>query len=193
MGDFENENNYETLIPINKRTAQLITVIMLIIGLFAPFSFEIYNYGWISDVVISSMFWMFRQSSYVNGYYGFSFVNLSSFSMMFPFLLLRMVPVFQISRYYDGKTTKKHVLIATLIGDGLYLIFGILALFFSMGGSSTLMIPLPFEIIFGFLVLWKHPILEPNTPWEGISDSISMEDKKANHKHEKQSDDEELW
>ena len=33
-----------------------------------------------------------------------------------------------------------------------------------------LMLPLPFQLIFGFLVLWRYPIPEPTTPWKIASD-----------------------
>jgi len=194
MSGAERENEFESMIPIKKRKSQMITLIMLVIGLFAPFSLEIYNYGSMSHIVFSSMLWMFRQSSYMNGYFGFSFPSLYSLSPMFLFLLLRMVPVSQIYRYYDGKTTRQRVLIAIIIGDGFFLVTGIFSLFFTIGYSGVFMMPLPFQIIFGFIVLWKYPIPEPTTPWENISESKSRLDKKPDSITEKlPNDNDKLW
>jgi len=56
------------------------------------------------------------------------------------------------------------------------------------------MMPLPFQIIFGFIVLWKYPIPEPTTPWENISESKSRLDKKPDSITEKlPNDNDKLW
>ncbi len=193
MGDSEKESISESQTQAQQRFPLLIGAIMLIIGLLAPVMINVYDTEWMSQIVIQGMFWMYSFSS--SGPYdsGFSTIHPYAFASMFPFLLLRMVPVSQIYRYYNGKTTKKRALIASIVGDGLFLFVGILFLFIGFGYSGMFMIPLPFQVIFGFLVLWRFPIPEPTTPWEGTSEQKSWWDKTPKPQQEKSKDEDELW
>ena len=163
MGEVEDDSVSESQIPTQKKKSLLFSMIMLIIGLFSPVLISVFNYAMIPEVLIQGIFWTYRQSSY--GWYenGFSIISPYVWMSIFPFFLLRMVPVSQMYRYYNGKTTRKRVFIASIIGDGYFLFGAILILVFT---SDTFHIPLPFQIIFSFIVLLKFRIPEPTTPWK---------------------------
>jgi len=193
LGDFNQENISESHTQGRQRNSKLIASIMLLFGLFAPLMITVSTYGGRSTVVIQSMFWMYNQASYMYNYNGFSLIPPEALFSMFPLILLRMAPVFQIFRYYNGKTTRKRALIASTVGDGPFLIMGIPYLFLSMIMISMFMIPLPFQFIFGILVLWRYPIPDPTTPWEGDLEPKSWWEKEPDSQQEKKEAEDELW
>jgi hypothetical protein len=178
MGDFEQGNAVESTNHSPKSRSK--AVILLIFGLFAPIMMMMNTWGMFTEINIQSMFWMYSQSSYMPSFFGFSLIPLYAMTSMFPFLLLRMVPVFQIYRYYNGKTTRKRALIASFIGDGVILLFTTptIILSFMSGMFYFYMIPLPFQMIAGFVMLWRCPLPEPTTPWEHITEQKSWWEKK---------------
>jgi len=200
MGDLEQGNVVESTNHDNKSRSQ--AAILLILGLFAPIMLMINTWGMFQEINIQSMFWTYTQNSYMPSFFGFSLIQPYALSSMFPFLLLRMVPVSQIYRYYNRKTTRKRAFIATFIGDGVLLIFTspTIILSFMFGMFYFYMIPLPIQMIVGFLILWRRPLPEPITPWKSLSDEKSWWDKKSDSPQEKVADesvsvedDDKLW
>jgi hypothetical protein len=53
-----------------------------------------------------------------------------------------------------------------------------------------LMLPLPFQLIFGLLVLWRYPIPEPTTPWKSEEEPKSWWEKPSDSQKEKPVDSE---
>lgn len=194
MGEFDEGSISESHTQEEKRNSKLIAAIMLLLGLFAPVMMTMYSYGWMTpQVSIQSIFWMYYSDSYMYSVYGFTILPLYALFSMFPFMLLRMVPVSQIYRYYNGKTTRKRALIASFIGDGYFLIMTLPGLLLSFMGM--LMSPLPFQLIFGLLVLWRYPLPEPTTPWKSEEKPKSWWEKSPESQQEKKStdDDDKLW
>ncbi|MGY5879780.1 MAG: hypothetical protein RTV31_05995 [Candidatus Thorarchaeota archaeon] len=192
MGEVKEESVSESESPNLKGKPQLFAAIMLIIGLFSPVLISVYNYTMEPQVLIQGMFWIYSQSS---GWYdnGFSIVPPYSMISALPFLLLRMAPVSQIYRYYNGKTTRKRVFITSIIGDGYYLISAIVILIITFG-YDTYHIPLTFQIIFSFFVLLKFRILEPTTPWKSEDKPKSWWAKTPDSQEKKSTDDDDkLW
>jgi len=185
MGDFEQENVVETTDHDPKSRTK--AAILLIFGLFAPIMMMMNTWGMYPDINIQSMFWMYDPSSYMPGFFGFSLIPVYAFTSMFPFLLLRIVPVSQIYRYYNGKTTRKRALIASSIGDGVFLImyspYLIVSIMF--GSFYYLIIPLPFQMIVGLVILWRRPLPIPTTPWEGVAESKSWWEKDSEPQQKK--------
>ncbi|MCK5264059.1 MAG: hypothetical protein KAR03_00495 [Candidatus Thorarchaeota archaeon] len=183
MGKFEKENDSESQTRDTKLTPQLLAAIMLVIGLAAPVLLSIY-YDGLSLIILQGAIWMYSSSSYGN--------SLSTVSLDFaiiPLLLLRIVPAYQIFRYYNGKTTKNRAYIASIVGDGLFLSGGIVILLFSMAFQSMLSIPLPFQMIFGFYILWKLPGPEPTSPWKDNIESRTWWAKRTDTERENPNDD----
>lgn len=198
MGDLERESVPDSQIPEESRKPAPIAMVMLLLGLFAPFVVTAYNYGWVSEVFIQSFFWTYRSTSMIDPYSGFSVTPLYVLPVMFPILILRFVPVLQIYRYYNGKTTKKRTYIICLFGDGFFIFYGLLFVIIAIGFGG-LIVPLPFQMLFGWIMLWRFPRPEPTTPWESGSEPKSWWDKKPENQEEKQEkkpikDDEDvLW
>ena len=194
MGMTKEESVSESLIVNQKKKSLIFTAIMLIIGLFSPVLISVFNYGMMPDVFVQGMFWTYRQSS--QGWYenGFSIIDSYMWMSMFPFLLLRMVPVSQIYRYYNGKTTRKRVFAASIIGDGYMLFSGLLITFLAFGYGDTFHIPLPFQIIFSIFVLLIFRIPKPTTPWKSEEEPKSWWEKKPETQEDAPSEDEDkLW
>jgi hypothetical protein len=109
-----------------------------------------------------------------------------------------MVPVYQIYRYYNGKTTRKHVVIALLVGEG-YFIFTAIVINLLTFGYDSYHAPLAFQLIFGILVLWRFRIPEPTAPWKSEEETKSWWDKEPEDQEEKREekpakdDDDVLW
>lgn len=191
MGDSERVSVPESQLPENSRKPVLIAVVMLLLGLFAPFLVTGYSYEWMSQISIQSYLWTF------SSYGGFSLTPLYVLPVMFPLLLLRLVPVLQIYRYYNGKTTRKRTYIVCLFGDGYFLFYGLLFVIIAIGFGG-LLLPLPFQLLFGWIMLWRFPVLEPTTPWETESKPKSWWEKEPKPPEEKQEkptkdDDDVLW
>jgi len=191
MGELEEADTPESDIQGKKRNSKLIAAIMLLLGLFAPVMIQSFTYdGMMRYFYIQSLFWMYYSESYI------TIVPPFALFSMFPYILLRMVPVSQIYRYYNGKTTRKRAIIASFVGDGLFLIMTLPYLLLSFMG--ILMLPLPFQLIFGLLVLWRYPIPEPTTPWKSEEKPKSWWEKSSDPPQEKQEkptkdDNDVLW
>ncbi len=171
MGEINEEGVTKSENSNLTKKSQLFATIMLLIGLLSPVLISVFHYAMLPEVFIQGMFWSYRQGSdwFDNG---FSIYPPDLIIANFPFVLLRMLPVSQVYRYYSGKSTRTRVLIASVIGDGYYLfsatIISLLAL-----GYDTFHLPLIFQIIFSILVLWLFPIPEPTTPWKSEENSKS--------------------
>jgi len=195
MGELEEADISESDTLGEKRNSKLIAAIMLLLGLFAPLMITVFSYGWMTpQISIMSIFWVYYSESYYMSsyFYGFSLNSPFAVFNMFPFILLRMVPVFQIYRYYIGKTTRKRAIIASFVGDAIFLISGVPYLLF--GFIGMFMLPLPFQLLFGLLVLWRYPIPEPTAPWKSEEKPISWWEKSSEPQKEKPTkDDDVLW
>jgi hypothetical protein len=180
MGKVVEESVTESQVPEQTKKSVLFAAIMLIIGLFAPILIDAFGTNSPSPiVVIVGMFWEYRftSSPYIPA--GFALlIDSSSWTVMFPFLLLRMVPVRQIFRYYNGKTTRIRVVIASVIGDGLYLFVGIMMAFSIFATQSDRFhLPLPFQIIFSIFVLLIFRGSKPPVTWENKQSTKSWWEK----------------
>jgi len=187
----EEESITESQIPDMHKKSLIFTAIMLLLGIFAPILISVFNYSWQPTVIIQGLLWIYQQSP---GWYsnGFSIIDSYIMMSMFPFLLLRIVPVLQIYRYYNGKTTRNRVFITAVLGDGYTTFSGIFLLFLTIG-SDTYHIPLPFQIIFAFFILLTFRFPEPTAPWKGKEEPKSWWEKEPDSQQEKKEAEDELW
>lgn len=171
MVEVEEESITKSQIPDMHKKSLIFTAIMLLLGQFAPVLISVFNYSRQPTVIIQGLLWIYQQSP---GWYGNGFSIIDSYIMMsmFPFLLLRIAPVLQIYRYYNGKTTRKRAFITAILGDGYTTFSGIFLLFLTIG-SDTYHIPLPFQIIFAFFILLIFRFPEPTAPWKGKEETKS--------------------
>lgn len=197
MGAFEpvDSHNAEMIdggVPKSKR----IVGVTLLLGLFAPVLLTIYLYGMTLQIMLQSLFWTYYYvPSSMFPYSGFNIMPPSAIIILFPFVLLRLVPVSQIYRYYQGKTTRRRTLIASVFGDGFFLFYIlILLIIYSALGIpfGAFPIPLPCQFLFCIVMLWRYPIPEPTTPWEGMEHQ-SWWEKDQEPKEPKPKDEDALW
>ena len=157
--------------------SRLFATIMLLIGLLSPVLISVYHYTMLPEVFVQGMFWSYRQGSdwFDNGFLIYPSDLILAY---FPLFLLRILPVFQLYRYYSGKTTRTRVLIASIIGDGYFIFSGTIISLLALG-YDTFHLPLIFLTIISILILWIFPIPDPTTPWKSEENSESWWDKSS--------------
>ncbi len=97
----------------------------------------------------------------------FPFLFVYNLLTMFPILLFRIALVYQITRYYQGKTTRGRTAVVAFLSESPLLVFYFLFLITAMMyGGVGLNFPLPILMILGLLLLWKFPVHEATVPWE---------------------------
>ena len=160
---------------------------MTVLAFFAPVASAGYASGLGYSVNISAVLWSFTIDPY---YFGFQFFNPVNLFMMVPFLLFRVASVYQLTRYYQGKTTKGRARIAAFIGDAPFLVVYIFV-FIVVGfyGGVGLNLPLPIMMIVGLLLLWRFPVADVTVPWEGTEEPKSWWEEKPEETTEPPADD----
>ena len=165
MGDFETITGTNESNDIPTRNVSSIALVSTALAFLAPVASSGSSYF----VNISAVSW----SVYIDAWSGIRFEFLSPFimMMMIPFLLFRIVSVYVVTRYYQGKTTKGRARIGAFIADAPFLIL-YLIYFFTVGFiiGVGLNLPLPIMTIVSLLLIWKFPVHEPTVPWEGSDD-----------------------
>jgi hypothetical protein len=187
MGDFEKE---PTMTSTKKQATNRVSIIaLLMIGLafLAPVASAGYGYGFDYFVNISAILWSFTISPY---YSGFQFLDPFNLMIMIPFLLFRVGSTYQLTRYYQGKTSKGRARLAAVLSDGpilfMYILYLIAGGFY---GGLGLNYPLPIMMIVGLLLLWRSPVREPTVPWEDSEEPKSWWEEKPEETTEPPADD----
>jgi len=165
---------------------------MLVIALFAPLYGMYQNFGYSWYLSIQSILWAYNSSSGMYSGPGFMILPINMI-YMFPLILLRLVPVSQIYRYYQGKTTRRRTIISLFIGDAIVLFFGLTAVLIMSFGMYLIMIPVAAQIVFGALILWRWPFREPRTPWDSVLEEKQWWEKDQESKEKKPKDEDVLW
>ena len=164
MGDFGKKPELGHTEKADSNRAQIIAILMTLIAFRAPFAMTVSSYGYSFYLNITAMIW-----SMVMDEYGFSFqfLNIYSLMAMIPFLMFRVAFVYQITRYYQGKTTRGRTTIAAVLSEApilaIYVLIIITSAIYSGWGLNF---PLPIMMIVGLLLLWRFPVPEATVPWE---------------------------
>lgn len=192
MGASDTAEKVESQNSRDERKPVKIAVIMLFFGLFAPLFIIYQQSGFSWYLSFQSFMWTFTLSSSM---YGPEFMVLPPFVLlvMFPIVILRLVPVSQIYRYYQGKTTRRRTLIALFIGDGFFLFYALIPFIMLPMWMFMVAIPIPAQIIFGALMLWRSPFQEPRTPWDSVLEEKSWWEKDETPPQTNVKDEDELW
>jgi hypothetical protein len=122
--------------------------------------------------------------------YIFSFQFLDFYSLaMIPFSIFRFVFVYQIARYYQGKTTKTRTAIAAGLSEApLLALYALLIITSAFYGGLGLNFPLPIMTVVGLLLIWKLPAPEVTVPWEGADEPKSWWEKSLEDKTDSTAD-----
>ncbi|MFW9786188.1 MAG: hypothetical protein ACFFE2_12625 [Candidatus Thorarchaeota archaeon] len=168
FSDTESERNQNNQTTSDR--AILITVLMILIAIFSPFATSGYS-GPGFYLVITSPTWML----YIEGGYGvhFEFLNPYVLFYMMPFLLIRVGPIYLITRYYQGRTTIGRARAGALLSDApILVLYSFVVVIGGIFGGIGLNFPIPTVMIVGLFLLWRFPRHEPTVPWEGMTDPI---------------------
>jgi len=164
MGDFEKTPELGRTGKAEVNRAPTVAILMALIAFLAPVAVAGYNYGYGFFVNITAMLW----SVYWDGYnISFQFLNMFTLMSMIPFLMFRVAFVYQITRYYQGKTTRGRTTIAAVLSEApilaMYVLFVIAA---GMYSGLGLNFPSPIMMLVGLLLLLRFPVPEATVPWE---------------------------
>jgi hypothetical protein len=178
--------------PSTKNRTSAIAVLMTLIALFAPVATSGYNYGYYFYLIITSMTW----AIHIEGGYIVSLEFLPPYALMgmIPFLLFRAASIYQITRYYQEKTTKGRARIAAFLGDAPFLVlYSFLILIGGIYGGFGLNFPIPIMMAVGLLFLWRFPVPEATVPWEGVSDPTPWWEEEKEEEKPVSSNDNQPW
>ncbi len=101
---------------------------------------------------------------------GVSFFDIYSAMTVFPLLIFRIAFAYQMTRYYQGKTTKGRATAGAILSDAPILATWLVSV--GIYGSWGLNFPLPIMMLVGLLLLWRFPASEATVPWEGAVEPI---------------------
>ena len=168
MGAFERQSELEQTSKASSNRVQIVAILMTLIAFLAPVVVAGYSYGYSFYLNITAMLW----SIFIDEYgFHFQFINVYSSIAMIPFLLFRVAFVYQITRYYQGKTTRGRTVVAAVLSEAPFLALYVVYLFtFAIYGGLGLNFPLPIMMVVGLLLLWRSPVQEVTVPWEGIDE-----------------------
>ncbi|MFW9868376.1 MAG: hypothetical protein ACFFEL_02005 [Candidatus Thorarchaeota archaeon] len=152
----EVEDSKPEMFGVNPR---VIAFFMIIVSLFVPLGYITHDIivliEWYPGSGIYGLFWFFGSYFFMSGFYLFDplylklTVTLSIFNLLY---------VFQLVRYYQGKTTKKNVVVSGAIS----LIFPELFILVSTGlflplSMMGIVWPIPIQFLIGVFFLYKFP------------------------------------
>ena len=187
MGDLERETELGDTGKADSNRVPIIAILMTLIAFLAPFAMAGYSYGYSFYLNITAVLWTLNMTEF-----GFSFQFITySLLTMIPFYMFRFAFVYQITRYYQGKTTRGRTSVVAILSDApilaLYVLFIITSTIY--GGSAIyggigLDFPLPIMMIVGLLLLWRSPVLEAKVPWEGADEPTPWWDENPEDKIE---------
>ena len=186
MGDFKRSKEFGVTDKTDSKSVQIIAILMALIAFLAPVAVTGYIYGYSSNFIITAMLW----SIYMDGYsIHFQLLNIYSVLTVIPFLMFRVAFVYQITRYYQGKTTRGRTIIAAVLSEAPFLAIYIFYILISaFWGGIGLNFPLPIMMIVGLLLLWRFPMHEAIVPWEDIEEPTPWWEEDSEDKEEPTAD-----
>ncbi len=141
---------------------------MTLIAFFAPAAMAGERLSTSFYLHITSMTWqvtVFQNGSTI--YFLEPFLLLS----MSPFLLFRVGFVYQISRYYRGKTTRGRTAIAAVLSEAPFFVFYLVwVITTAIYSGIGLNFPIPIMMVVGLLLLWIFPMPTAKVPWESTDE-----------------------
>jgi hypothetical protein len=146
----------------------MITTIMFILAFFGPISLNIYPEIGPFD---SGRIYIFSMTYQILSLYTLDIVVFDLSIVMATLLLSFMRPVFvyQLSRYYKGKTTRGRTIVVGIISElQLTLITGLVMLGSSMAIEYMIAVPIPILLLLGIVSMWLVPVPELAVPWKEL-------------------------
>jgi hypothetical protein len=126
--------------------------VMALVALLTPFMITVTR---IADAVtVYASLWMLQRS----GSYYDVFLGPMEWLAMSPFTLMRLIFVYQVFRYYRGKSTRRNTIILGVLVESPIWLASLQSILPSWGLSVS--IPLPIILCAGVLLVWTFPRLE---------------------------------
>lgn len=155
-----NENVQSELVerPVDLR---IVCVIVGALALFAPFIVAI-DLLW-GGVTLMAMTWTF----YVPG--GFAEFGYIQFMATIPWTVWRVVFVYQMVRYYRGRSTRNATILLGALAEIVILVIYMLLILLTPPGMSYgvfLVFPTPLMLVGALVFLWMTPFPVPKTPFD---------------------------
>lgn len=161
-------------VPVERETTGLskaeipvdIRVVAFIIGalaLFAPIIFVIQPDR--GTIVIDAMTWSYTSS---DSYWWFSFMVDYLIVSSYPFTVWRIALVYQMNRYYRGRSSRRTTFLLAVVAEMVYVIFDLVYLHVIFMGywGPLLTIPTPLMLVGVAVFLWMTPYPVPATPFD---------------------------
>ncbi len=168
MGDFKESQELGSVDETYRKRSQLIIILMILIAFFAPAAMAGEHYFSSFYLNITAMTWQVNVSQF-----GLTIQFLEPYMLltMSPFLLFRAGFVYQISKYYRGKTTRGRTAIAAVLSEApFFVLFFFWAISTALYSGFGLNSPLPIMMVVGLLILWRFPMPTVKVPWEGAEE-----------------------
>jgi hypothetical protein len=125
---------------------------------------------------------LIRSATYHYGYqFGYEFMNPYILTAEFPLVVWRYVFVWQMMRYYEGRSSRRTTIILGFVAENIYVIVEFLMSYVILPGywGPILLIPTPLMLFSALVFIWFAPYPvpktyddepEPDKWWEGGSD-----------------------
>ncbi|MFQ5884200.1 MAG: hypothetical protein ACE5IO_03775 [Thermoplasmata archaeon] len=129
------------------------------LALFAPFIVAI-DLHW-GGVTIMALTW--RYPPRVNPYFGYV-----EFMATLPWTVWRVVFVYQMVRYYRGRSSRNVTILLGALAEVLILVIYMMLILLSPPGMSYgafLVVPTPLMLVAALVFMWITPFREPKTPF----------------------------
>ncbi|MHA2378141.1 MAG: hypothetical protein ACXADS_02615 [Candidatus Thorarchaeota archaeon] len=150
----------------------MITTIMLVLAFFGPMSLNIYPDGLMGRAIyIFSMTWQITDLATMD------LVIFEIWIVMITALLAFMRPVFvyQLARYYKGRTTRGRTVIVGVISELQMTIITALVFLYLLSNPITVFVyiiavPIPVLLLVGLAFIWLIPVPELAVPWKELDE-----------------------
>jgi len=141
---------------------RVVCVIVGALALFAPFFVSIETTR--GQVTFGTMMWAYASPGPGGGFHVF---DPMEWIIWFPLVVWRVVFVYQMIRYYRGRSTRNRTVLAGILSETPPVAFYFWGTYImSMGMGSYLTFPTPLMLIGALVFLWLTPYPVPKAPFD---------------------------
>ena len=150
----------DSSVKITLVNRKVVVLVLSLLALFAP----MFCYISSQATYVFSATWVYSQA-------GHDAQISSQILTMIPIVALRLVFIYQVHRYYEGSTTRLRTLVLGILAEGpsLFMLLLMVVALLVPSFWLYLSIPTPLLLLSATLLLWRRPLPEPKTPWNGVS------------------------
>jgi hypothetical protein len=140
----------------------VIAIFMTLLTLIVPLGFFTSNiivlFDWYIGPGVYALFWAFGHTPWSWGAIPFHFFSLSFLKLAFTLGIFNIIYVVQIVRYYQGKVSKRNVIITGLISLIFPTLFAFISTAISLGPALIgFVLPIPAQFLAGLIFVQMLP------------------------------------